>query len=152
MKNNYSIAERNRIVEEHLSCIDKVIRRNIPLMRVAHLNYDDVYQDLAVRLILCVAGFDPDKGDLEQHIMAQLQYEIAAYQERCDYLIHSGSHSPAVMDRWVLKVKGLEEKKQHYEQVLRRELDGLDDEFTTLKFLAQELQIRANNIRIQKAA
>ena len=76
MKNNYSIAERNRIVEEHLSCIDKVIRRNTPLMRAAHLNYDDVYQDLAVRLILCVAGFDPDKGDLEQHIMAQLQYEM----------------------------------------------------------------------------
>ena len=56
------------------------------------------------------------------------------------------------MDRWVLQVKGLEEKKKHYEQVLHRELDGLDDEFTTLKFLAQELQVRANNIRFQKAA
>ncbi len=76
MKNNYSIAERNRIVEEHLYCIDKVIRRNRPLMRAAHLDYDDVYQDLAVRLIRCVAGYDPEKGTLEEHIDAQLQYEL----------------------------------------------------------------------------
>ena len=69
-----------------------------------------------------------------------------------DYLIKSGSQSPAVMDRWVLKIQGLEEKKRHYEQVLRRELDGLDEEFGTLKFLAQELQARAQNIRFQKAA
>ena len=76
MKNNYSIAERNRIVEEHLYCIDRVIRRNRPLMRAARLEYDDVYQDLAIRLIRCVSGFDPEKGELEQHIMAQLQYEM----------------------------------------------------------------------------
>ena len=56
------------------------------------------------------------------------------------------------MDRWVLKIRGLEEKKKHYEQVLRRELDGLDDEFSTLKLLSQELQMRAQNIRFQKAA
>ncbi len=35
-----------------------------------------MYQDLAVRLIRCVAGYDPEKGKLEQHIMAQLQYEM----------------------------------------------------------------------------
>ena len=46
MKNNYSIAERNRIVEENLPMIDKVIRRNWSLMLAAHLDYDDVYQDL----------------------------------------------------------------------------------------------------------
>lgn len=76
--------------------------------------------------------------------------EIAEYQEKCDYFIKSGSNSPSVMDRWALKVQGFEERKRHYEQVLRRELDGLDDEFATLKFLAQELQARANNIRMQK--
>ena len=76
MKNNYSIAERNRIVEEYLYCIDRVIRRNSPLMRAAHLDYDDVYQDLAVRLIRCVESYDPEKGELDQHIMCQLQYEM----------------------------------------------------------------------------
>ena len=39
MKNNYSIAERNRIVEENLHWIDKTIRRNTGLMRAVHLDY-----------------------------------------------------------------------------------------------------------------
>lgn len=76
--------------------------------------------------------------------------EITAYQEKCDYLIKSSSQSPAVMDRWVLKVQALEEKKRHYEDVLQRELDGLDDEFSVLKLLSQELQVRANSIRSQR--
>ncbi len=76
MKNNYSIAERNRIVEENLSMIDKVIRRNWSLMIAAHLDYDDVYQDLAVRLIRCVENYDPDKGTLHAHIYSQLKYEL----------------------------------------------------------------------------
>ena len=76
MKNNFSIAERNRIVEENLPMIDKVIRHNWPLMKAAHLDYDDVYQDLAIRLIRCVENFDPDKGTLHAHIYSQLKYEL----------------------------------------------------------------------------
>lgn len=76
MKNNYSLAERNRIVEENLYRIKNTIRRNRALMKAAHLDYDDVYQQLALRLICCVAGFDPEKGELGQHINAQLQYEL----------------------------------------------------------------------------
>lgn len=76
MKNNYSIAQRNAIVEANLWCIDSVIRQNRPLMRAARLEYDDVYQQLALRLIKAVAGFDPQKGTLQQHIFAQLRYEL----------------------------------------------------------------------------
>ncbi len=64
----------------------------------------------------------------------------------------SGCQSPSVMDRWVLKIQSLEGKKQHYEDVLRRELDGLDDDFATLKLLSQELSFRAQTIRSQRAA
>lgn len=59
MKNNYSIVERNRIVEENLPMIDKVIRHNWALVKAARLDYNDVYQDLAIRLICCVENFDP---------------------------------------------------------------------------------------------
>ena len=76
MKNNYSIAQRNAIVEANLWCIDSVIRQNRPLMRAARLEYDDVYQQLALRLIRAVAGFDPQKGTLQQHIFAQLRMEL----------------------------------------------------------------------------
>ncbi len=76
MKNGYSIAERNRIVEENIYMIDKTISRNYALMKAARLDYDDVYQQLALRLIRCVENFDPDKGTLHSHICCQLQYEM----------------------------------------------------------------------------
>ena len=89
---------------------------------------------------------------MTEEFYAAVRKEISVYQEKVDYLIKSSSRSPAVMDRWVLKIQALEEKKRHYEQVLRRELDGLDDEFSTLKFLSQELQVRAQNLRFKKVA
>ena len=64
MNNNYTIAQRNALVEKYLWCIDTVIRKNRPLMRAAQLEYD------------AVAGFDPQNGTLQQHIFAQLKYEL----------------------------------------------------------------------------
>lgn len=69
MKNTYSILERNRIAEEHLWCIDSVMRKNHALIRAARLDYEEVYQQLALRLIRAVETFDPDKGVL-------LKYEL----------------------------------------------------------------------------
>ena len=124
------------IFEDFITLLGGLNRNNTPLMVNSFYIIDDEKQ----------------RGKMTEEFYAAVKKEITAYQERCDYLIQSGSQSPAVMDRWVLKVRGLEEKKKHYEQVLQRELDGLDDEFNTLKFLAQELQVRANSIRFQKAA
>ena len=93
MKNTYTIEERNRIVEEHLWCIKAVIRQNQGLIRAARLEYDDVYQQLALRLILAVESFDPDKGDLEQHIYAQLQYEMLNCKR--PYRLHGITGLPA---------------------------------------------------------
>ena len=124
------------IFEDFITLLGGLNRNNTPLMVNSFYIIDDEKQ----------------RGKMTEEFYAAVKKEITTYQERCDYLIQSGSQSPAVMDRWVLKVRGLEEKKKHYEQVLQRELDGLDAEFNTLKFLAQELQVRANSIRFQKAA
>lgn len=128
--------DRVDIFEDFITLLGGLNRNNTPLMVNSFYIIDDEKQ----------------RGKMTEEFYAAVKKEIATYQERCDYLIQSGSQSPAVMDRWVLKVRGLEEKKRHYEQVLQRELDGLDDEFNTLKFLAQELQVRANSIRFQKTA
>ena len=72
----YFLSERNRIVEEHLHCINTVIWQNWSLIQAARLERDDVYQQLAIRLIRCVESFDPEKGELGAHIHAQLQYEL----------------------------------------------------------------------------
>lgn len=122
--------------EDFITLLGGMNRKGTPLMVNSFYIIDDEKQ----------------RGKMSEEFYAAVRKEIAAYQERADYLIKSGSQSPAVMDRWVLKIQGLEEKKKHYEQVLRRELDGLDDEFGMLKFMAQELQVRAQNLRIKKAA
>lgn len=98
-------------------------------------------------------AFRSATGDIRERVPVTVDGETniyLAYQEKCDYLIKSSSQSPAVMERWVLKVQALEEKKRHYEGVLQRELDGLDDEFSVLKLLSQELQVRARSIRSQR--
>lgn len=81
MKNNYFIAERNRIVEEHLPSIDRVLRRNRALIQAAHLEDEDVYQDLAIRLILSVERYDPGEGSLGHYLYTQLLDEMQNRQE-----------------------------------------------------------------------
>ena len=83
MNNNYSLTQRNERVEKYLWCIDTVIRKTRARMGAAQLEYDDVYQQLALRLIKAVAGFDPQKGTLQQHIFAQLKYEILNCKSAC---------------------------------------------------------------------
>ena len=130
-----------------------------------HMDKVDVFEDFITLLgglnrkdtPLVVNSFyiiddEKQRSKMTEEFYAAVKKEIAEYQERADYFIKSGSQSPAIMERWVLKIQALEEKKKHYEGVLRRELDGLDDEFATLKFLSQELQVRAQSIRFQKAA
>lgn len=78
--------------------------------------------------------------------------EIETYTEKLEHLITSGNQSQAILDRWLQKIGRLEEKKRHYEDILKRELDDLDDQYGTLKFLAQELELRANKARMAKCA
>ena len=92
------------------------------------------------------------RDKMTEEFYIAVKKEIAEYQEKADYLIKSGSRSPAVLERWVARIDNLEEKKRHYEGILRRELDGLDDEFGDLKLLSQELTIRARGLRVKKVA
>ena len=128
--------EKVDIFEDFIDALSKLNRTDTPLMANSIYIIDDAKQ----------------RDKMTEEFYAAVKKEIAEYQERADYLIKSGSQSPAIMERWVMKINALEGKKRHYENVLRRELNGLDEEFETLKFLSQELAIRASGIRFQKAA
>lgn len=78
--------------------------------------------------------------------------EIAEYEERATHLIQSGSQSPNILDRLVQRIRGLEQKRSYYEDILSRELTDLNDQFTSLRYLSEELQIRARGLRTQKKA
>jgi hypothetical protein len=56
------------------------------------------------------------------------------------------------MERWAMKIQSLDVKRREYEGVLQRELHDIDDEFRSLGYLEQELQIRARGIRLNNAA
>lgn len=76
MKNQYSIAQRNAIVEANLCKIEKIMREKATLIQKARLDEDDVFQQMVLRLIHAVETYDPDRGDLDTHITAQLRYEL----------------------------------------------------------------------------
>ena len=126
--------EKVNVFEDFITLLSDLNKKETPLVVNSFYIIDDAKQ----------------RDKMTEEFYLAVRKEIAAYQEKCDYLIKSGSQSPAVMERWVLKVQALEQKKRHYEGVLKRELDGLDDEFSVLKFLSQELQVRANSVRSQR--
>lgn len=116
MKNTLSIAQRNRIVEEHLWCIDATIQRNQPLMKATRMDYDDVYQQLAIRLIHAVSGFDPNKGNLKQHLFAQLQYELLNCKR--PYRLHGITGAPADFRGKVISLSSIRETSPLYETIM----------------------------------
>ena len=71
-----SIQERNEIVVSYLWCIDCVIRQNYGLVQAARLDRDDVYQNLAMRLIRSVELYKPGARSLKGYIFMQLKYEL----------------------------------------------------------------------------
>ena len=71
-----SIEERNALVVVYLWCIDCVIRQNYSLLQWAHLDRDDVYQNLALRLIRAVELYRPGTRSLKNYIFMQLKYEL----------------------------------------------------------------------------
>lgn len=68
--------ERNRLVLSYLWCIDSVIRQNLSFIQAAHLDKEDVYQSLAIRLIRAVEIYRPGTRSLQKYIFKQLKYEI----------------------------------------------------------------------------
>ena len=127
--------DKVEIFEDFISLLGRLNRSGTPLTVNSFYIIDDAKQ----------------RDKMTEEFYLAVKKEISEYQERCDYFIKSGSQSPSIMERWVLKIQALEQKKRHYEQVLRRELDGLDDEFSTLKLLSQELQARVQSIRFRRA-
>ena len=128
--------ERVDIFEDFMDSLSQLNRTQNPLMANSIYVIDDAKQ----------------REKMTEEFYSAVKKEIAEYQDRADYLIKSGSNSPSIMERWIMKIAALEEKKRHYEDILRRELDGLDDEFENMRFLSQELSIRARGLRLQRAA
>lgn len=76
MKTNNYIAERNRVVEEHLWCIEAVMASNPKAVHRTRMEREDVYQQLALRLVQAVDRFDPSKAELKTYLFSELKMEL----------------------------------------------------------------------------
>lgn len=99
-----------------------------------------------------VADDDKQREKMTEEFYTLVRKEAQEYQERAAYLINNRSQSPAILERWINRIRELEEKKQRFEALFRKQLDETDSEFDTLRLYSQELQMRALGLRANKAA
>lgn len=99
-----------------------------------------------------VADDEKQREKMASEFYTLVRREAQEYQERAMYLIDSGCQSPSIMERWILRIDDLKQKKQRYEALFRKDLSETDAEFDSLQLYSQELQIRADGIRMQRAA
>ena len=99
-----------------------------------------------------VADDEKQREKMASEFYTLVRKEAQEYQERAAYLIDSGCQSASIMERWIRRIHELEQKKQRYEALFRKELSETDAEFDSLQLYSQELQIRADGIRMLKTA
>lgn len=119
---------------------------------IEEINANNSHDGKLIINSMFVANDEKQRSKMTVEFYNQARQEIEQYTQRIENLISNGSQSPAVLERWVAKISGLEAKKRNYEELLKNELSALDDEYGTLKFLTDELSVRANRLRLAKCA
>jgi len=99
-----------------------------------------------------VADEEKQRQKMATEFYIDIGKQIRDYQEKIDHLIRSGSESQVILNRWLLKVQSLEQKKYDYENILKQNLYGMDEEFDLLKTLCSEYKIRVNGAHLSKSA
>lgn len=130
-----------------------------------HMQYVDLFEDFIEALnahnqntapfdcnSMYIVDDEKQRAKMAAEFYTSVRKEIETYEERARHLINTGSQSPAVMNRWVIKIDALDVKKRQYEEILQRELGELSDEFATLRMFSQELQVRSRRIELAKCA
>lgn len=68
--------------------------------------------------------------------------DIDFYKQRIQHFIDTGCQSKAVIQRWMQKISALQQKKTVYEEILKRQLDDLNQDYMMLKMQSNELMVR----------
>lgn len=111
-----TIPQRNSLVQEYLWCIDSVIKQNYSLLKAAHLDRDDVYQSLALRLIRAVELYDPEREGgktLTGYIFMNLRFALrTCSSSRAQYGFREAPH---YLPNAVVSISELEESDPYWE-------------------------------------
>lgn len=111
-----TISQRNSLVQEYLWCVDSVIGQNFSLIKAAHLDRDDVYQSLAMRLIRAVELYDPDNEGgktLKNYILMSLRFALRTCSgSQAQYGFREAPH---YLPNAVVSMDALAESDPHWE-------------------------------------
>ena len=111
-----TIPQRNSLVQEYLWCINSVMRQNRTLIKAAHLDRDDVYQSLAMRLIRAVELYDPENEagkSLKGYIFMSLRFALRTCSSaQAQYGFRDAPH---YLPNAVVPMSALEESDPYWE-------------------------------------
>ena len=123
-----------------------ILEDYISVVKSANLN-----ESLVTCNSMYVAGEEEQREKMAEEFYANFRRDVEAYQEKIQQFLDKGGTSQAAMDRWQERIALLLQKKQSYEEVLRRQLDALDDDYAFLEMQAQELKLRGMQTKLKAA-
>ncbi len=88
-----------------------------------------------------VADDETQRKKMAHEFYADMGREIEEYQRNISRLIRNGSSSQRILDRWTLKIESLHKKKREYEELLKQNLSGMDENFTLLEGMRNQLML-----------
>ncbi len=95
-----------------------------------------------------VADDEKQRGKMAREFYLDMSREIEEYQKRIGKLIQKGNTSQKILDRWELKIQSLEMKKREYESILKKDLSGVDEEFTMLNDLCNQFRMGVKSTQL----
>lgn len=95
-----------------------------------------------------VADDEKQRNKMAHEFYRDMASEIDEYQKRIMKLIRSGNSSQKILDRWELKIQSLESKKREYEEILKRNLSGIDEEFTMLRDMCDQFKVTVRRSQV----
>ena len=113
---------------------------------IAEINVHNKNKSDIVVNSMFVVDDEKQRAKMTREFYVNYKRDIETYQERIQHFINSKCTSETIINRWILKIQALEQKKQTYENTLKQELGNLDDEFAILKLQSQELRAQGNNL------
>lgn len=116
---------------------------------IAAISEHNLNPGLVMSNSMFVVDDERQRQKMTDEFYANYKKDISFYQERVQHFIDSGCESKAVIQRWLDKIGGLQQKKATYEAILQRRLDDLNKDYEMLKMQSQELAVR--NIKGQMA-
>lgn len=110
---------------------------------IATISQHNLNAGLVMSNSMYVVDDERQRQKMADEFYVNYKRDIEFYRERIQHFIDSKCVSTAVINRWLEKLKALQQKKATYEEVLKRKLDDLNSDYAMLQMQSEELRVRS---------